>query len=289
VDDGSLDNSQEVMATVLEQVDCVRYLRLTRSFGEEVAISAGLDSVIGDFVVVMSIDGDPPALIPEFVEEARKGCDMVFGVSDRQKKSLLARLGSRLFHWYYKRVTGLEFPKNITQFRVYSRQALNALMQIKDRHRNLRFASHQIGFKRKSINYKLESQCGRAPGVSFFELVNTALNVVVSTSRHPLRFLAWLGVLASVLNLVYVFYILAVYLFKANVVEGWTTLSLQQAVMFFFLFIILGLLSEYIGHILEETKTRPQYYILEEATSSVMLADESRLNVVKESIDITES
>lgn len=288
VDDGSTDDTHKIMSSLLLEVPCVRYLRLTRPFGEEVAISAGLDTVIGDFVAVLSINEDPPELITKFVEQARKGYDVVFGVAKTHKNSLLDKLGSGLFHWYYKKVTGIEYPRNVTQFRVYSRQALNALTQIKDRHRNLRFASHQIGFKGKSILYTPNNQSNKENRRrSLIGSANMALNIIVSTSKHPLRFLTWLGVTASILNLIYVFYVLAIYMFKSNVAEGWTTLSMQQAIMFFFLFIILGLLSEYIGHILDETKARPQYYISDESTSSVMLADESRLNIVNESLETT--
>src|SRR5438105_2405397 len=97
------------------------------------------------------------------------------------------------------------------------------------------------------------------------------MGIIVTNSTHPLRFVSWLGLFGGTLNVLYVGYVAAIYLFKKDVAAGWTTLSLQTAGMFFFVFLILVILSEYIGRILEESKERPLYYVLEERNSSVLL------------------
>ena len=139
VDDSSEDESVARIASLLKEFECIRLIRLSRRFGEEIAIFAGLDTVIGDFVVVMLPNWDPPKLISRFVERARNGSEVVFGVTrGRSGESLLVRLGSSLFDWYCNRVLQFSLPKNSTQFRALSRQAVNAVTQVKNVHRYLR-------------------------------------------------------------------------------------------------------------------------------------------------------
>jgi hypothetical protein len=114
------------------------------------------------------------------------------------------------------------------------------------------------------------------------ESINLAIDIIVANSKHPLRVVTMLGLLASILNLLYIGYIILVNIFKRNVMEGWTTSSLQNAGMFFFILLILTVISEYIGRILEETKDRPLYYVIDEKTSSVMLSSPEIRNVVSE-------
>ena len=109
-----------------------------------------------------------------------------------------------------------------------------------------------------------------------------AADMIVTSSRHPLRFASWLGVVASIVNILYAAYVIGIYFFKDSVAEGWTTLSMQNALMFFFVFMIMTVTSEYIGHILVETIDRPLYYVLEERTSSVLISNEERKNVISE-------
>lgn len=285
VDDGSSDTTVMHVNALLTQHECIRFVRLSRSYGEEIAVSAGLDSVIGDFVAIVTPNSDPPGLIPEMIEVARSGYDMVFGIENtRARPNLLERLGSAAFYGYCSRILKLKFPRGATQLRVLTRQAVNALTQIKDRHRYLRYTSHYVGFVSKSFNYDTINRRNQIRKPGFLEAANLAINVIISSSKHPFRIVTWFGILASALNLLYVGYIILIYILKDDVAEGWTTISMQQAIMFFFVFIILAIVSEYVGHILDETRDRPLYYVLDEKTSSVMIVDEQRRNVVRDSM-----
>lgn len=284
VDDGSDDDTAGRIASLLERYECIRLIRLSRKFGEEVAIFAGLESVIGDFVVVLLPNWDPPVLIPDLIQRTREGAEIVFGVTQNRKKDgWLISLGSRLFDWYCRRVLELNLPRNSTQFRALSRQAVNAVVQVKNAHRYLRILSAEVGYTKKSFLYQPINRLGLRRKRGLWEAVSVAVDVMIASSAHPLRFVSWLGILASSLNMLYTIYVVAIYFFKAKVAEGWTTLSLQNAAMFFFVFLILTVSSEYIGHILAETVERPLYYILEEKSSSVSLANEERRNVVYDS------
>jgi glycosyltransferase involved in cell wall biosynthesis len=283
VDDGSRDRTRTVVERLLAAHKCLRYVRLSRRFGEEVAISAGLDSVIGDFTVVMRPAVDPPAAIPAMVARARAGHGVVFGVSrTRPPEPWWARAGSALFWWFARRVLDVEVPASSTTFQVLSRQAVNALTRFKDKRRSLRLLSTLVG---ESEEVEYEPLARRAPRVrGFGESVQLAIDIAVSSSTRPLRIVSALGLVASTLNLLYAVYVVAIYLFKPHVQEGWTTTSLQLSGMFFLLFAIVTVLSEYIGRVLEESRDRPLYHVAEERNSNVLVADADRRNVVRESV-----
>jgi glycosyltransferase involved in cell wall biosynthesis len=284
VDDASDDDTVGRVEALLSRFDCIRLIRLSRRFGLEVAVTAGLESSIGDYVVVMVPDTDPPELIPEIVESCRRGVGIVTGIArNGRERSAAAEALARAFHWYARRFWHTDLQPGATHFRVLSRQAVNAITQIRDAYRQLRWFTVTIGFKLYSFPYTPLHRSGRSYKRSFSADASEAIEMMIVNSRHPLRFASQLGLLASVANLVYLGYVVAIYLFKSNVAAGWTTLSLQQGVMFFLLFVVLTVLSEYTGRILEETRHRPLYFIMDEKNSSVLLQDYERRNVVNES------
>ncbi|MSU35335.1 MAG: glycosyltransferase [Pedosphaera sp.] len=284
VDDGSTDGTAEALSRLVNSVDCVRVIRLSRHFGIEAAMLAGFDSAIGDYIVVLQAETDPPALIPELVNRCRRGTGMVVGTERHlAPRSWIARLGSEIFHWYCRRFLGLEFHRGSRYFRVFSRAALNAVLQVKDRVRNLRHVTALIGFQAEAVPYDPMARCSVSPQRNLLDDIHSGFDVILANSRHPLRAVTLLGLLASGLNLLYLGYIVAVYFFKEKVAEGWTTLSLQQAVMFFLVFVCLTLLAEYVGLVLWETRDRPAYFVATEQQSSVTIRQEERRNVVRKS------
>jgi polyisoprenyl-phosphate glycosyltransferase len=285
VDDGSDDDTVAEVTSLLGRYECIRLIRLSRKFGTEIAIASGIDSVIGDFVVVMLPDTDPPRLMPDMVRQARNGQGIVFGVrKSRAGEPFLMRVATDVFYWAASKLFQLRIPKDSTKFLVLSRQAVNAVTQIKDRYRYIRVLSAYVGYSNQTFVYEPINRYGRPRTKGFLEAVNLAVGIIVTNSTHPLRFVSWLGFIAGALNVLYGAYVIAVYLFRSHVAEGWTTVSLQASCMFFFVFLILTVLSEYVGHILEESRERPLYYVLEERNSSVLLADQERRNVVNASL-----
>jgi dolichol-phosphate mannosyltransferase len=283
VDDGSTDDTVEVVSSALREHECLRLIRLSRAFGRETALSAGLDSVIGDFIVTMLPDRDPPALIPDMVEQCRRGRGIVFGVrADRRGDPAYLRAGSALFYWYCNRILKMNLPRNSTDFRVLSRQALNALIRIKDRFRYLRSFCTYVGYGSDGYTYQFAHRRSPPRRRRLSEAIGTAVNMIVANSTQPLRAVSLIGVGLGALSLAYIVYVLVVRLVGDNVVPGWATLSLQTSALFLFVFLILSVLCEYVGRVLVEVRNRPLYYVLEERSSSVMIADETRRNVVTE-------
>ena len=285
VDDGSTDATWDVASAILRDEPCIRLLRLSRRFGRDVAISAGLDTVIGDFVVVLLPESDPPELIPQVVEMCRAGAGIAYGIrAHRPVESPLLSLGAPVFYWYFNRVLGIDLPRNSTDFRGYSRQSVNAITRIKDRLRYLRTFGTYVGFAAKPFTYEPRLRRPRVRGRGVGEAIGLAINMTVANSTQPLRVASILGLALAFFCAVHVVYVLAVRLLAADVAPGWATQQVFESTMFAFMFVMLATLCEYMGRLLGEVKDRPLYFVLEERSSSVLLVDEHRKNVVAESI-----
>jgi dolichol-phosphate mannosyltransferase len=282
VDDGSTDDTVARVTRLLERVECVRLIRCSRRFGTEVAISAGLDTAIGDFVVVALPEMDPPALIPEMVERSRRDARTIVGVrTHRDEESFGMRIGVRFFYWYCNRILKFSVPRNSTYFRVLSRQAVNAVAQIKDRMRFLRILSVDVGFPVEEFRYEPIHRRRERRRRRLVEAIDVAVGIVVSNSTHPLRVVTGLGLVASGLNLLYMLYVVAIYLFK----------HLSQRAGRLFASDLGDVLLPLPLHVRpvrvhradrRRGPTRPLYHTLEERNSSVVVAHERR-NVATES------
>ena len=283
VDDGSTDGTLQSIDELLRRNERVRYLSFSKSFGREVAIAAGLETAIGDFVVVMIPDSDPVSLIPELVEKCRNGSGVVCGVSKSARHhGWLMKVASRFFHAYCRRYLGFDYKENSTDYRILSRQGVNAITRVKDRHRYLRIIAATLGYNQEFFTYELLHRKKHIEQDRIVSQLNNAIEIAIANSRHPLRIVSRLGLLLSGVNFLYLFYVMAVYFLKRKVAEGWTTASLQNTTMFFFVFLILSILCEYVGRILEETQDRPLYIVSEEKTSSVVLEESITKNIINE-------
>lgn len=285
VDDGSTDATVEHVSQTLPVHECIRLIRLSRRFGREEAIAAGLDSAIGDFVVVMTPESDPPELIPEIVERCRKaGCGVVSGVrTTRRGEPLYLRIGARLFSWYTHRIMKLDVPRDSTDFHAFNRQSVNAITRIKDRLRYLRTFSAWVGYGRATMPYEPIRRRPRPRSKSLGQAVNLAINLIVANSTHPLRVAAVLSGLSAAGSAVFAAVSLIRLIVGNEPRPAWAPLAVAAALAGTFLFATLAILCEYTGRLLSETQDRPLYFVLEERNSSVLIAHEARKNVVTDS------
>lgn len=281
VDDGSTDGTVERVREMLARERCIRLIRLSRPFGRDIAISAGLDTVIGDFVVVLLPETDPPELIPVIVERCRSGAGVVYGIRERRlREPAYLRIGSRLFYWFFNRLVGVALPRNSTDYRAYSRQAVNAITRIRDHLRYLRTFGTYIGFGTESFVYAPRPRRARVRSRGFGEAVGLAINMTVANSTRPLRFASLLGLVLGLVSALHSGYVLVVRLTDRSVAPGWATQQIYGSLMFSFVFVILAITCEYLGRLLGEVRSRPLYFVLEEQSSTVLLVDEQRRNVV---------
>lgn len=287
VNDGSEDDTAEKVTLLLKNYKCIRLINLSRHFGIEVAISSGLDSAIGDWVVVMLPETDPPQLIPSLIEQCRNGKDILIGVrQSRLDDAWWLRIGVNLFYWCCKRIFKISLIKNTTQFRVFSRQVVNVLIQVKDKYHYLPMLNSYVGYRSQTFVYESIKRTRHPKSKSLLEAINLGLQIIFINSVNPLRFASFLSLLASLFNLLYLGYIVLIYLFKEKVAEGWITLSTQNAIMFFFISIILAILCEYVGLLFAKSRDWAAYYIADEKTSSVLIVEQERRNIVQESKNI---
>ena len=286
VDDGSTDGTAAAVQPLLKRIQRVRYLKLSRPFGRDVALSAGIESAIGDFVVTLDPRTDPVEVVPQMIDLCRKSGGIVHGMAENPlERSWVRDSFGSLFRGYCRRHLGVAIKRGVGDLRVMSRQAVNALLQVREQSRYLRVLTLTLGYQHEFFPYTIRLRPGGPRVTPWRAEVLTAIDLLAANSRHPLRLVAAAGLLGAFLNLLYAGYVVTIFLLKPTVAAGWTTLSLQVSGMFFFVCLILAVLSEYVGTILGEVRGRPLYFIAQEANSSVLLEDTVHSSIVKDSVE----
>jgi len=284
VANGIHDDDIEKLQPLLTLYPCIRIIRMARKYNQEVSTFAAVESAIGDYVVVASPLNDPPKVVMRLVNELEQNHDIVFGVSDVPLPyPILAQLGRKWFFWYSGHYLEIDIPIDATYLMGMNRRAVNALTQIKGQHRHIRHISAKVGFKTGTLRYTPNFKNGFERR-GFLKSANLALEIAVSYSRHPLRLMSKLSLIVSGLNLAFAAYAIVIYILRdGNVAEGWTTLSLEMSIMFFFVFLMLSIIAEYIGQMREDMRDAPPYHIMDELISNVLIADEdNKRNVTKQ-------
>lgn len=279
VDDASADATVTIVEALRQRIENVQLYALTRPSGLDIALVAGLDNSIGDFVFTLNPQTDPVELIPALWRRSQgDGHEVVCGVRSDRLAGGIRSWANRTFYRVFEAATGLRVPLGISDLRLYSRRVVNYITQNNDRHLLLKvlplFVSPRVG----TVGYTPVRR-GRERERSMTTALLSGITILLSSSVRPLRLLTLMSLMASSLSLAFAIYVLAVALLKEDVVEGWISLALPMAVMFFFVSTILGMLSEYIYMVAQQSGNRPVYTIAKEATSSV--ADlRQKLNVV---------
>jgi glycosyltransferase involved in cell wall biosynthesis len=285
VDNGSTDGTSEIVIGMQEQIPNLRLIRLSRQYPDEIALCAGLENGIGDFVVLMDSQTDPVNMVLPLVERAFLGSHVVIGQRSGQDDTpLLRRILRKPFYSLASKILGVHLDPMASQFRVLSRQAVNSITRVRNKNRSLRYLNAFIGFEPAYVPYQQIKPNGSSRQTTQLKSALIAIDMIVSNSAAPLRFASALALLGSVLNLVYFGYILLVSIIKNKVAEGWITTNVSHTSMFFLLFIVLTILTEYIARIREETQDRPLYFVDFETHSNSISFDpqatKDRLNVV---------
>ncbi|MBC7989068.1 MAG: glycosyltransferase family 2 protein [Luteimonas sp.] len=263
VDDGSDDGTWQAMQAIASGDVRVALLRLSRNFGKEAALTAGLDRIEDGAAMILDADGqDPPELIPQFVAKWREGYDDVHGTRTvREGEGWLKRATAHAFYRVMRYLSKTPIPTDTGDFRLLSPRALTALRQLRERHRFMKGLFGWIGFEQASIPYEREARLGGSSKFNFWRLWNFALEGITSFSTAPLRLATYLGVLTALLAFAYAVWIVAKALLWGDAVAGWPTM---MAVILFLggvQLVALGLIGEYLGRLYEESKQRPLYLV----------------------------
>jgi polyisoprenyl-phosphate glycosyltransferase len=264
IDDGSHDSSFEQLSRLSARDPRVGVLRFSRNFGHQIAITAGLDEVRGDCVVVIDSDlQDPPEVVPEMVDQWRNGFDVVYGVrSERQGETAMKLMTASLFYRMLGRLTNLQIPANVGDFRLMSRRVVDQLKLLREKDRFVRGLVSWVGFRQTGVTYSREARRAGVTKYPLAKMMKFAFDGTTSFSTAPLKLATWTGYIAALLA---VLYLLSVFVQRAMgiTVEGWATIMVAMLFLGSVQLICLGILGEYLGRIFNEVKPRPMYVIAE--------------------------
>jgi len=263
VDDGSVDGTWALMQSFAAADPRVGVLRLSRNFGKEAALTAGLDRVTEGAALILDADGqDPPELIPRFVALWRQGYDDIYGTREqREGETWIKRATAHAFYRVIGRLSKTPIPRDTGDFRLLSPRALEALARIRERHRFMKGLFGWVGYNRIAVPYQRDARLAGNTKFNFWKLWNFALEGITSFSTAPLRVATYLGVATALAAFAYGLWIIVKALLWGDAVAGWPTM---MAVILFLggtQLVALGLIGEYLGRLYEEAKQRPLYLV----------------------------
>lgn len=262
VDDGSRDATAMLMSAWTQNPG-FRYVQLSRNFGKEPAITAGIEAAAGDAVLILDADlQHPPELLPKMLSRWQAGVDMVYAVREnRDDESVGKRLGTKLFYSLLKSSRGVEVPPHAGDFRLMDRSVVDALLRLPERNRFMKGLYAWVGFNTEAIQYVPDARLHGESRFNGLTLLRLALAGLMSFTTWPLRLVSLLGFMVSICSFVYGLFIVIEYLLYKNPVDGWPTIV---TVLLFFSGInlmSLGVVGEYIAGIFDEVKGRPLYIV----------------------------
>lgn len=263
VDDGSTDNTFELVKKAADQDPKFKVIKLSRNFGHQAAFNVGIDFAQGDMVLTM--DGDlqhPPSLIPTFIKHAEEGHDIVIGERlDNMQNSKTREALGKGFYKVMSAITNLEF-RNVSDFALYKRNVVNALKKLPERERYLRGMIQWIGFKKKYVPYVVESRRAGKPKYNIRKLTKLVLSGITSFSAFPLRLAFWAGLLVLFVSIIFSGYVTVDHYINPNpLIPGWATLVILVLFLGSIQLMVLGIVGEYMYKMFNEVKGRPLYIV----------------------------
>lgn len=265
VNDGSKDNTLSKLIDLHKTTPLVSYLSLSRNFGKENAMLAGLDYAEGDAVIIMDADlQDPPELIPQMIEEWEKGYDDVY--ARRRSRAGETWFKKASAHWYYRilqKFADINIPADVGDFRLLDRQAVDALCSLRERQRYTKGLFSWIGYNKKELLFDRDPRSAGNSKMNFIKLFGLAVDGITSFSVAPLRLASILGLLISTVAFVYLLFVIIKTLMFGDPVAGYP--SMISIILFIggIQLIVLGIIGEYVGRIFYEAKGRPDYLVSE--------------------------
>lgn len=264
VDDGSCDASADIILELRRHDPAVKLIRLSRNFGHQAALSAGLDHATGRGVVFMDADlQDPPQLLVELVRRWREGNDVVYAVRTQRKESAGKRLGYFLFYRLLRRMADVEVPRDAGDYCLIDRRVADAIRALPERNRFLRGLRSWVGFRQVGLAYERPARVAGEAKYTPGRLVKLAVDGLVAFSTVPLRLASYLGFLTAAAGVVYILAAVFARLFLGHVPAGWTSIIAIVLTIGGIQLIVTGVLGEYLARVYAETKGRPLYVIRE--------------------------
>ncbi len=264
-DDGSRDRTPDILRQLQESDSRVRVVSLARNFGHQLAVTAGLEHAGGDAVVIIDADlQDPPEVIPEMIARWRDGYQVVYGLRGKREGETTFKLWTaKLFYRLINRLSEVEIPLDVGDFRLIDRQVVDVLLEMPERDRFLRGMISWVGFRQVAVIYDRAARHAGQTKYPLIKMLRFAVDSVISFSFAPLRLAIWVGFAAIAAAIVGIAYALIIRFYTTTWVRGWA--SIFTAVLFLggVQLITLGIVGEYVGRIYAEVKMRPLYVVRE--------------------------
>ncbi len=266
VDDGSRDTTAELLRDIQSGCGEARVIRLSRNFGHQIAVSAGIEYSRGDAVVLIDADlQDPPEVIADMVHKWREGFHVVYGQRvERSGETKFKLLTARAFYRLINRLSEVPIPLDTGDFRLMDRAVVTALLRMRERHRLLRAMTSWVGFKQTALPYKRAERFAGTSKYPFRKMLVLAIDGIVSFSAVPLKIVTTVGLGFSALSVVGILYAIILRLLTSYWVPGWTLIFITTMLIGGLQFLFLGVIGEYIGRIYSEAKDRPLFLVMEE-------------------------
>ena len=263
VNDGSSDNTLNILRN-LQQIDSrVNYISFSRNFGKETAMAAGFDYVTGDAAVILDADlQDPPELIKEMIFHWEEGYDDVYAKRrSREGESWFKKFTSAAFYKVLQKMTKIPIQEDTGDFRLLDRRAIESLKKLREKQRYTKGMFSWIGFNKKEILFDRKPRAAGKTKWNYLKLFNLALEGVTSFTTSPLRISTIIGILVSIFSIIYMFIVLIKSLIWKDPVKGYPSMMVTILFLGGVQLVSLGIIGEYVGRIFNETKYRPLYII----------------------------
>ena len=272
VNDGSTDNTMDVLRSLHAADSHIVVVSLSRNFGKEIALTAGLEHVRGEAAVVIDADlQDPPEMIGALVEQWRAGYDVVYARRTRRDgETALKKLTAHLFYRIIRHVGGVDIPEDTGDFRLLSRRAVTSLLKLREQHRFMKGLFAWIGFPRKAVEYSRDPRFAGETKWNYWKLWNYALEGITSFTIAPLKIATYLGFTVAVFAFGYAAYVVYKTLMYGDPVRGYPSLMVVVLFLGGVQLVFIGILGEYLGRTFNESKRRPLYFV-----SELLRVDES--------------
>lgn len=271
VDDGSKDDTADQVRMLNSSGIVLRLIALSRNFGKEIAMTAGLEHTTGDAAIVIDADlQDPPEVIPLLIAEWQAGFDVVYAQRTlRRGETWFKTLTARAFYRVIRAISGsVDIPKNTGDFRLLSRRAIDALLLLRERHRFMKGLFSWIGFPQKAVNYERDPRYAGASKWNYWTLWNFSLEGITSFSTAPLRLATYVGACSAALAFTYGVYIAIKAMLFGDPVQGYPSLMVVITFLGGVQLVTLGIIGEYLGRTFNEAKQRPLYFVQENSVIS---------------------
>jgi glycosyltransferase involved in cell wall biosynthesis len=272
VNDGSRDATLDIMRSLADKDERVAIVNLSRNFGKEIALTAGLDHAQGDAVILIDADlQDPPELIPVMLERWREGHDVVYAKRiSRAGESQLKKLTAFAFYRLIQRVSHVRIPPDTGDFRLLSRRAVTALGKLREQHRFMKGLYAWLGFPQISVPYQREPRYAGNTKWNYWRLWNFAIEGITSFTTAPLKVATYLGLVTAFAAFLYAAIIIVKTFVYGNPVHGYPSLMVVILFLGGVQLITIGILGEYVGRMFDETKRRPLYLVHEYQPSDLV-------------------